>query len=230
MKSHTTLAHQRPRKYPGFTLLELLIVITIIGVLAALTLGAFRFAQESAARNRTISAHATIRVGLEQYKEKWGEYPEPAAPGEQESFTGHTLNVGAAHMLYQALTGDGNSAIRLQTTPVGGLGESDGEVKPEEKENALGSTQLPKSMLSPPNAPVGSVMPRLLVDGWNRPFQYIKAAPVDPANPAAIAKTTINTTYDLWSFGPMTNINMMAGDTLDERRDPTLTASWIKNW
>jgi prepilin-type N-terminal cleavage/methylation domain-containing protein len=230
MKSHTTPAHRRPRKHRGFTLLELLIVITIIGVLAALTLGAFRFAQESAARNRTVSAHATIRVGLEQYKEKWGEYPEPANPAEQDSFTGHTLNTGAAHMLYQAITGDGNSAIRLQSMPAGGVSESDGQVAEIERENALGSTELPKSMLSPANAPSGTIMPRLLVDGWNRPFQYVKAVPVDPTAPAAPTPTTVNSTYDLWSFGPMSNPSMMVGDVLEERRDQTRTASWIKNW
>jgi hypothetical protein len=139
-------------------------------------------------------------------------------------------------MLYQAITGDGNSAIRLQAAPAGGVQESDGEVKEEERENALGTSELPKSMLSPSNAPIGKIMPRLLVDGWNRPFQYVKAAPVDTTgtvvvNPANVApQTTMNTTYDLWSFGPMTNAKMMVGDALETRRDPIQTASWIKNW
>jgi prepilin-type N-terminal cleavage/methylation domain-containing protein len=226
MKSHPTLAHQRPREYRGFTLLELLIVITILGILAALTLGAFRFAQESAARNRTVSAHATIRVGLEQYHEKWGEYPEPANPEEQDSFIGHAMNTAGAHMLYQAIRGDGNSAIRLKSAPPGGVEESDGQVSENERENALGTSDIPKSMISPANAIIGTTVPRILVDGWNRPFQYVKAAPVDAA-----VRTTINTTYDLWSFGPMTNPSMMGGgDTPEQRRNPVSTASWIKNW
>lgn len=224
MKSHTTLAHQRPREYRGFTLLELLVVITILGILAALTLGAFRFAQESAARNRTVSSHATIRVALDQYHEKWGEYPEPSAPTEQDNFTGHTMNIGGAHMLYQAIKGDGNSAILLKSAPPGGIGESDGQVSENERENTLGASEIPKSMISPANVPIGTIMPRILVDGWNRPFQYVKAAPV------GAPPTTINTTYDLWSFGPMTNPSMMAGEAPEQRRDPNTTASWIKNW
>jgi prepilin-type N-terminal cleavage/methylation domain-containing protein len=223
MKSHLPAALRRSR-HCGFTLLELLVVMVIIGILAALTLGAFRFAQESAARNRTLTAHAAIITALEQYREKHGEYPEPSTPDEEDKFAGNTFRIGGAHMLYQAITADGNSAIVLGSAPPGGVSESDGRVSDDEAEDAISSSSLPKSVLYPPNAPVGTTRPRFLVDGWNRPFQYVKADPTVPV--------TVNPTYDLWSFGPLTGPGSAAASTpsVEVRRDPQATSSWVKNW
>jgi prepilin-type N-terminal cleavage/methylation domain-containing protein len=213
----------------GFTLLELLVVMVIIGILAAITLGAFRYAQESAARNRTVSAHGAIVAALEQYKEKFGEYPEPANEDEAESFSGKSLHVGGAHMLYQAITADGNSAIEFRAAPATGVSESDGKVDEVEAENAITSSPLPKSVIFPPNAPAGSTRPRYLVDGWNRPFQYSRAA-IDPPPPAPPAeKTAVNPTYDLWSLGPMAS-GGVPENTLEARQDPAVNGPWIKNW
>lgn len=198
--------------------------MVIIGILAALTLGAFRFAQESSARNRTVSAHAAIVAALEQYKEKHGEYPEPANPDEEDKFAGNTFRIGGAHMLYQAITADGNNAIVLGAAPPGGVSESDGRVSDEEAEDAIGSSALPKTVIYPANAPAGTSRPRFLVDGWNRPFQYVKADPTEPV--------TINPTYDLWSFGPLTGPGSAAISTpsVEARREPRNTSSWVKNW
>jgi prepilin-type N-terminal cleavage/methylation domain-containing protein len=206
----------------GFTLLELLVVMVIIGILAALTLGAFRYAQESAAKNRTVSAHAAIVAALAQYNEKFGEYPEPANPTEDDQFAGKTLHIGGAHMLYQAITADGNSAIDLKSGPGNGSSESDGNVSTEEMENLITSSPLPKSIIFPPNAAPGTSRPRYLVDGWSRPFQYSKF------DSDAGSNTTVNPTYDLWSLGP--NASGSSGDSLEIKQDQTATASWIKNW
>src|SRR5436190_24026992 len=136
MKFHPTVAFRRSIGR-GFTLLELLVVMVIIGILAAITLGAFRYAQESAARNRTVSAHGAIMAALAQYNEKFGEYPEPANPGEDDQFSGKTLHIGGAHMLYQAISADGNSAIELRSAPAGGAAESDGRTDDQEMENVI---------------------------------------------------------------------------------------------
>ena len=221
MKSHTTAALQRPLDR-GFTLLELLVVMVIIAILASLTLGVFRYAQESAARNRSVMAHAAIKAALEKYKEQFGEYPEPANPGEDDQFTGTSYSVGGAHMLYQAITGDGNSAIRLPAS-AGQASESDGKVAIEEQENRINSSTLPRSCIFPPNAPAGQTRARYLVDGWNRPFQYTKANP-DPAQNLAV-----NNTYDLWSFGPLKG-SAQPTDSPVAKRDPNVSASWITNW
>lgn len=222
MKSHPTVALSRSM-HRGFTLLELLVVMVIIGILAAITLGAFRYAQESAARNRTVGAHSAIIAALEQYKEKFGEYPKPANPAEQESFSGKALHVGGAHMLYQAITADGNSAIELRAAPANGVSESDGKVSEEEMVDIITTSPLPKSVIFPPNAPAGSTRPRYLVDGWNRPFQYTKF------DSDAAANRSVNPTYDLWSLGPMAG-GGVPDDSLETKQDPAVSTPWIKNW
>jgi hypothetical protein len=95
-------------------------------------------------------------------------------------------------------------------------------------ENVITSSPLPKSIIFPPNAPVGTSRPRYLVDGWNRPFQYSKFIP-DTSGGAAGANTSVKPTYDLWSYGPMTD-GMEPSDTLETKQDPLKTAAWIKNW
>jgi hypothetical protein len=40
----------------------------------------------------------------------------------------------------------------------------------------------------------------LLVDGFGRPFQYVKAALPAAVGETKIRSITINSTYDLWSY------------------------------
>jgi prepilin-type N-terminal cleavage/methylation domain-containing protein len=195
----------------GFTLIELLLVMTIIALLAALTLGAFTYAQQAASRNRTTAALAAIKAGLEQYKEKFGEYPEPADKEGTVSAGGGTFKAGGAKMLYQAISGDGSDEIELpgKTTTA-----SDGKVDTDEIPNSINGN-LPKTMI------LKSSEGYLLIDGFGRPFQYVKPTGTEQA---------VNATYDLWSFGTA-DVKSGAPDTsYDSRKEGKNTASWIKNW
>lgn len=216
MKSHPRLTSRRAVLL-GFTLIELLVVIMVIAILAALSLGAFRYAQESAARNRTVGAHAAIKAALEQYKEKFGEYPEPKNAAATSQIGGSSYRTGGAQMLYQAITGDGSSAIKLSSTAESG--ESNGKVDDNEMENVINGT-LPTTLIYPPPSQLaaGESGERMLVDGWYRPFQYSKGE-----------ADTLNPTYDLWSFGPM-KTGASASYGIDAKRDTVTSATWIKNW
>lgn len=216
MKFQPTRATRRA-SLRGFTLVELLVVMVVIGILASLTIGGFKYAQESSARNRTVSAHGAIRAALEQYKEKFGEYPEAENPEETLPIGSKSYRAGGAHMLYQAITGDGTSAIKLSGGGAAAV-ESDGEVDASERDNTINFSNLPKSIIYP-NVTVGLVQPRILIDGWSRPFQYTKAGSGVQA---------INPTYDLWSEGSKGSDNPQ--DSIEMKRDNTVTAPWIKNW
>jgi prepilin-type N-terminal cleavage/methylation domain-containing protein len=201
----------------AFTLIELLVVIAIIALLAALTLGGFQYAQQAAGRNKTTASLAAVKSGLEQYKEKFGEYPAPtsAAASDTGTFGGVTMKRGGAAMLYQALTGDGNNFIELTGATQEG---SDGKVDSEEIPNAINSN-LPPQMIFASGKKAGDPGDRYIIDGFGRPFQYTKGGDAAAVNP----------TYDIWSFGHLEGVSTVS-DNLETKKDATKTATWIKNW
>jgi type II secretion system protein G len=74
-------------KQRGFTIVELLIVIVIIGILAAITIVAYNGIQGRARDSARISDINAIRKALEVYKSFNGEYPEEGAVGWEYSHT-----------------------------------------------------------------------------------------------------------------------------------------------
>ncbi len=212
---------QPPRRGgAGFTLLELLIVIAIIAILAALTMGAFKFATEAASRNRTTAALTAIKGALERYKEKFGEYPEPMAPAETADVSGTTVRIGGAKMLYQAITGDGTDALKLASGAP--AAPSDGKTDDTELENVIDGS-MPPSMIYPPASTLkaGYAGPIYFIDGFSRPFQYDKGGSTDAVNP----------TFDIWSFGNYEQGKpSVIGYDVTTKKDSTKTGAWIKNW
>lgn len=218
MKMHLP-SRARRQFQAAFTLIELLVVIAIIALLAALTLGGFQYAQQAAGRNKTTASLAAIKSGLEQYKEKFGEYPAIKEGLETETGTygGVTMKRAGAAMLYQALSGDGFDYIDLKSAPSTGESTSDGNVDQDEIPNAINSN-LPPQMIFSGGKAKGASGPRYLIDGFGRPFQYTKGGATDAVNP----------TYDVWSFGHLEGGSVT--DDLNTKKDATKTATWIKNW
>ena len=63
------------KKQTGFTIVELLIVIVVIGILAAITIVAFNGVRDRAANNKTTAAANTWVKGLKLYKTDNGRWP-----------------------------------------------------------------------------------------------------------------------------------------------------------
>ena len=195
------------RHQAAFTLMELLVVISIIALLAAMTMGAFTYAQRAAMRNRTTAMHRAIISGLENYSSEYGEFPTPAAEGETDKFDGKSYNIGGATMLYQALSGDGSDRIKIGS---GGGQSSDGKWEKDEKPMM---TDMPKEFYTKGGSNI-----YMLIDAFNHPFQYTKGGTNDAVNP----------TYDLWSYGE-DEANTQVVDK-QAKQNATTSAKWIKNY
>lgn len=64
-----------PRRVFGFTLIEMLVVIAVIGILAALLLGGMPAIQEKRIRSTVRAELGNLITHIEAYKEKHGFYP-----------------------------------------------------------------------------------------------------------------------------------------------------------
>lgn len=67
------------KKQTGFTIVELLIVIVVIGILAALVLNSFSDAQRQARNAQTISLAKAYHTAILAYAAEKGDYPPPSA-------------------------------------------------------------------------------------------------------------------------------------------------------
>ena len=202
--------------------MELMVAIAIIALLASMTLMGFKYAQTAAMRNRTTAFHKAIMSGLTNYNSEFGEYPRPKRPAQSGMFGGKQYSVGGAMMLYQAMSGDGDTEIDLANST---LGASNGKVEGAETSHVT-LHEMPVEMSRRDTAGW------MLVDGFSHPFQY--AAPntntkaLYGATTTRTDSVTINTTYDLWSFGDDDKNTSNVG--LEAKKNETITAKWIKNW
>jgi type II secretion system protein G len=104
-------SYRRRAQAHGFTLIELMVVVTIIVLLAGMTVAITTAVQNKARRSKTSALLKAIDNGLERYRTDNGDYPRPAEEDERGEVNGMSAKTGPARALYQALSGDGDDAI-----------------------------------------------------------------------------------------------------------------------
>lgn len=106
----------------GFTLVELLIAITVIAVLAGLTLNIAGLAQEKSARARAGTEIASLSTALLNYKADFGDYPLSSSPQTTPDSTDQTLYANlspATGRVYFDFSKGGTNSSKAAIDPFG---------------------------------------------------------------------------------------------------------------
>ena len=210
-------AWRKHRYNSAFTVLELLIVISIIIVLAGLTLATMGYVQKKGARSRAEAEIAAISAALESYKADNGVFPRDTTGNTTDNLSAVTDPSYAAKVPPDPVPTSYNpddprykaASFYLYTQLSGDTVGSRGS--PTQKSYF----QFKPNMLSPPGG-TGTVT--AIRDPFGNAYAYSTAYQADVAagNPPTHG---FNPTFDLWS----TNGTSTA-------KDAGYESAWIKNW
>lgn len=97
--------------------MELLVVITIIAILAALVLQTAGYVQKKAARSRAEAEIAALSAALESYKADNGDYPTGtnSAPSTNNAFVRAALAPSSGKVYFEFSKGMGTNSSTLST-------------------------------------------------------------------------------------------------------------------
>jgi prepilin-type N-terminal cleavage/methylation domain-containing protein len=196
----TRVPARLPAGSRAFTLLELLTVITVVGILMTITIGAVRGAKERATIAQARAELAALVTALEQFKRLYGDYPQT---GEftQAPATPTALTVGpgvttAQAKLFNCLTGVFGArdlTNRLSGPNLIEIGKF-----------TTNPTTLTNQFLVPvsnaPNPPSKPEQNACLLDPWGRRYLYYYKNARSP-------NTWQATGYVLYSAGPKVAAN-----------------------
>ncbi len=148
-----TLTMPRATK-TGFSLIELMVVITIIGLMMALLLPALQSAREAARRIQCISNLKQLGLGLQQYETNYGVYPPSmvlAGKGNTTtwvggwSVNGRILSFMEQNTLFNAINLSTNQTAPVNLTVTGlsiNVFICPSEVNPQSYDASFGSSAV----------------------------------------------------------------------------------------
>ena len=204
-------AGETPASTGSFTILELLVVITIIIVLAGLILSTVGYVQKKGARSRTEAEIAAMSAALESYKADNGIYPRGNATSPSTTPPYDTDKVDARK--------SGNpstyNAASLYLYEMLAAGNPDGSSNTGTRSYmAFKPNQLARPDMSQP--PSASNKISAVRDPFGNSYGYSTAFQFNQS-------TGYNPTFDLWSTSGLTMDPPITGTD-------TITPQWIKNW
>ncbi|MDQ2867138.1 MAG: type II secretion system protein GspG [Verrucomicrobiota bacterium] len=162
----------------GFTILELLIVISIIIILAGLVLGISGYVQDKGARSRAEAEIAAMSAALESYKADNGIYPRASQSTDKLNARAvpapsPSSYASASFYLYTQLSGKGTNQ------------------QPSSSEAKSYLTFKPAMLGHPAN---DATTVSYIRDPWGNSYGYSTAQAANPGSTAGY-----NPTFDLWS-------------------------------
>ena len=98
--------HQTQSAARGFSLVELLIVVAIIGIIAAVAIPNFINSRQAACRSSAISSLRLIHSSQTSYRTTRGQYADLASLGSQYFINDHALRAGAKSKYLFVVTPD----------------------------------------------------------------------------------------------------------------------------
>ena len=212
----------------AFTLIEMLVVMAVIAVLAAILLNLNGLVQSKAARTRALGEIQTLSSGCDSYKADNGSYPQApeSSPGAKDSVTDNLdprkdgnpndpIYRSASKWLYRELSGDLNFN-----------GRNEPGANPPEPKGYLSDFFTPNRLGLDPNRAVGTAdYVNFIKDPYGNSYGYsTKGADAEQkfrtkvsTDPTATrtAGQGYNPTFDLWSTAGKTTYDANV---------------WVKNW
>lgn len=112
------MQNKMQRKQTGFTIVELLIVIVVIGILAAITIVAYNGVQSKAKNNQTVAAVRAYYTAIASYGAENGSYPTGnACLGSSDFYVSNPCYIGANTYIYNAALNDALSKYMGNSVP-----------------------------------------------------------------------------------------------------------------
>jgi prepilin-type N-terminal cleavage/methylation domain-containing protein len=214
----------------AFTLVELLTVISVIVVLAAILLNVLGYANNRACRSRALAEIHLIAAACESYKADNGQYPMPyivtgspmadydaSAPGGSKPPSSYN-ETDYQMALYEGLTGDGNDVLSNMTGKGqgGGIGNQGKNymtvVSLSSSLFGTGSIQKPNQPPPPPGMQPISWTIGEFKDPWGVAYYYAPSGVVPSGMPAG---------YSVHNAGGVDLFSTAASGT---------SAGWVGNW
>ena len=188
----------------AFTIIELLVVITIIIILGSLILSTVGYVQKKGARSRAEAEMAAMSAALESYKADNGIYP--STPNTVSLTAMAAVDNGSVSGSYASATLDVYTLLTGDTT-------HDGTSAATKSYMTFKPQMLGRQSRSVPISSSNKITS--ISDPFGNSYGYSTSKNPD-VNPNASSAAGFNPTYDLWTAA-------------DASPSPNQT-QWIKNW